>query len=354
MQTRILFLAAQVQPFLSSGLRILLTNYDVEIWVVCQNESESAPVSLMSHPKLRVFKYDYEPDSLLWKDIEAFSPDIVFCAGWMQLRYLSWCKLLKNKGATTICAFDTQWKGTFKQKVLVKLAPFTIQKYFTNAWIPGKRQLDYAQLLGFSESQIALNLYAPDSDLFGQAYQNFCASSLKKFPKLFLYVGRLEPHKLKNLLLAFHTLRPHERKDWRLEVIGNGSMFKDKLLQHVAIEYKHFLAQQDLINIAAQSGVFCLCSTDEPWGTVIQEFASAGMPLIVSEQCGAQPHFLIEGENGFLCDGNNIASIAAAFKKIIATDDATLFAMGTKSNSLGIVTNSATWAEILMSIKKPN
>ncbi len=133
-------------------------------------------------------KYDYEPDSLLWKDIAAFNPDVVFCAGWMQLRYLSWCKLLKMKGATTICAFDTQWKGTFKQKAMLMLAPFTIHKCFTNAWVPGGRQLDYAKRLGFSESKTALNLYAPDSDLFDQAYQNFCASSLKKIPKIFLCV----------------------------------------------------------------------------------------------------------------------------------------------------------------------
>lgn len=354
MSTRILFLAAQVQPFLSSGLGVLLNHYDVEVMMIFQNADESAPVLLAAHPRLRVFKYDYEPDAFFWKDIDAFKPDVVFCAGWMQLRYLSWCKLLKQKGATAICAFDTQWKGTFKQKVLVAAAPFTIQKCFTNAWVPGVRQYEYARRLGFTEPQIALQLYAPDTDLFVRAYQEFRANRTTIFPKRFLYVGRLEPHKLKNLLLAFHSLSPGELKEWQLTVIGNGSMSEDKLLRHEAIEYISFLTQQDLMHEASASGVFCLCSADEPWGTVIQEFASAGMPLVVSAQCGTQPHFLTDGENGFVCDGNDIKSIAAALKKIIATDDETLFAMCAKSNHLGIATNSRTWADTLLSIKKAN
>lgn len=348
MPTRILFLTAHLQPFLAVGIRSLMTDDDVEIIIYCEKRDENSLIDIQPNSQLRIFTYDYEPETFFWKTIDAFKPDVVVSAGWMFRIYTSWCKALKRNGAKTVCAMDTQWKGSLKQKLLVFLSPFIINSAFTHAWVPGKRQEDYALRLGFSADKILHHLYAPDTLLFDKAYQGFMESELKLFPKRFLYVGRLEDHKVKNLLLAFRSLTDAERGDWVLYIIGNGSLENSPLLQHSAINYSGSLPQQQLVKLAAQNGVFCLCSADEPWGTVVQEFSAAGLPLLLSKQCGSSDYFL--SDNGFLCDGKDVQSIKNGLIDFIKTSDTDLFKMSKISNQLGRSSGSAIWANELMGL----
>jgi len=352
MNGHILILAAHVQAFMRAGIKALLLDPDVRVLLICRRPPEDIQEQQLSHERLEIRDYAGDVPAGLWEQIKAFSPSKVYCAGWMERRYLQWCKRLKKQGAITICAMDTQWKGTLRQRLLCLLAPFTLHRYFSCAWVPGIRQQDYAQRLGFAPGRIFLHLCAADTTLFAAAYKQFRTAAHPSYPKKFLYAGRLEAHKLKNLLRAFHYLDEEDRKGWQLQVIGNGTMERDVLLQHPQIVHMPFQPQEQLREIAAEGGVFCLCSADEPWGTVIQEFASAGMPLVVSQQCGAQPHFLEDGVNGFICDGRDeqVGSIALALRRIIQCSDDQLRAMGQRSHQLGIVDNSATWAATLRQI----
>ncbi len=346
MPTRILFLTAHLQPFLASGIRSLMLDFDVEIIIYCQKREENRLIDIQPDSRLRIFTYDYEPETFFWKTIEGFKPDIVVCAGWMFRIYTSWCKALKRNGTKNICAMDTQWKGSLKQTLLVLCSPFIIKSAFTHAWVPGERQEVYALRLGFAESEILHHLYAPDTLLFDKAYQDFMKSEIKPFPKRFLYVGRLEKHKVKNLLLAFRSLTDAERGDWVLTIIGNGSLENSPLLQHSGIHSSGSLPQQQLVKLASQNGVFCLCSADEPWGTVVQEFSAAGLPLLLSKQCGSSDHFL--SDNGFLCDGKDVQSLKDGLLKFIQSSNTDLFKMSKISNQLGMGSSSATWAKELM------
>ena len=346
MSTRILFLSVQLQPFLISGIRSLLKNYEVEIIVYCRSDNQNSLLELPSDKHLRVFLYPDEPDTFFWNDIQSFNPQIVFCAGWMYLRYMNWCKALRKNGAKTICAMDTQWKGTLKQKILTLIAPYTLRRYFTNAWVPGNRQMDYAQRLGFKDDCILKYLYAPDTQLFQQSYSVFKQKQFSTFPKRFLYAGRMEVHKMGNLLTAFSNLGKNELNGWELQLIGDGTMSGNLLLKNSFIQSQKAMSQQQLMEIASKGAVFCLCSSDEPWGTVAQEFSAAGMPLLVSKQCGSSDHF-IEG-NGIICDGTDIESIKNALLQFISMSDEQLFEMSAKSHFLGIRTNSDIWANELM------
>lgn len=348
MPTSILFLAAHLQPFLASGIKSLMTDDDVEIIIYCEKREENRLIDIQPNSRLRIFTYDYEPETFFWKTIDAFKPDVVVSAGWMFRIYTSWCKALKRNGVKTVCAMDTQWKGSLKQKLLVFLSPFIIKSAFTHGWVPGKRQEDYALRLGFAADKILHHLYAPDTLLFDKAYQDFMKSELEPFQKRFLYAGRLEDHKVKNLLLAFRSLTSDERGAWSLHILGNGSLENSPLLQHPSIVYSGSLPQQQLVKLASQNGVFCLCSADEPWGTVVQEFAAAGFPLLISKQCGSSDHFL--SGNGFLCDGKDVQSIKNGLIHCIKSSDTDLFQMSKSSNQLGMCSSSATWANELMSL----
>lgn len=346
MSIRILFLAARLQPFLVSGIRSLLNKHEVEIVLYCQYPEKIELFDLPEDQRLRIFFYSNKPDSFFVHQVESFHPQIVFCAGWMYLRYLIWCKALVKIGARTICAMDTQWQGNFKQKLLTWLSPLTLLNCFSHAWVPGERQREYAIRLGFDEKNILNNLYTPDTDLFQNSYSLFKEKNLLIFPKRFIYVGRMQTHKVAYLLKAFAGIEKGLLKGWELHIYGDGPLSANEWLNSPFVYYQKAVPQKILAELASNGGVFCLCSYDEPWGTVVQEFAAAGMPLVVSRQCGSSVHFL--KDNGILCDGSDVESIRNALLQIIASDDSRLFDMGEKSYRLGAIFNSDDWANELM------
>jgi glycosyltransferase involved in cell wall biosynthesis len=347
---RVLFLTAQLQPFLCACLAELVASTDVQVLVYTQ---QSDPLGLLSSldNRIRVVMYESRPHAGFRKSIEEFDPQMVWCAGWMYKEYLRWCRALKLRGVKCICAMDTQWKATPRQYALLTLARPLLHTAFSHAWVPGPRQHEYARRLGFKEADILKGLYAADVRLFAAAAArstNLC--SQMPFPKRFLFVGRFVPHKLSPLLLAFQRLTVGDLNGWRLELIGSGPLFDDPLMDHPAIFVRPAMSQQALANEAAKGGVFCLCSTDEPWGTVVQEFCAAGMPLVVSRQCGSSELYV--RNNGILCDGSDPGNIARALLEMTLLSDEQLYAMAAESARLGRLPDVVAWVEALRSVEK--
>jgi glycosyltransferase involved in cell wall biosynthesis len=96
--------------------------------------------------------------------------------------------------------------------------------------------------------------------------------------------------------------------------------------------------------LVAHCGAFVLPSTYEPWGVVVHEHACSGLPLVLSSAVGAAERFLVEGENGFRFIAGDKASMKAALRKLILSNDDELRAMGRKSRELGLAWSPADWA----------
>lgn len=347
---RILFLTAQLQPFLCACLKELVTTTDAKVLLYTQ---ESDPYGLVStlDARIRVDTYVTQPRPDFWGRIDGFQPEIVFCAGWMYRQYLRWCRVLQSRGAQSICAMDTQWKASLRQYALIALSQSVLHSAFSYAWVPGPRQKDYARRLGFDTGCILEGLYAADIRLFGAvAKRSANFQTQAPFPKRFLFVGRFVKHKLLPLLLAFHRLSAGDLNGWKLELIGSGPLLDDPLLHHPCITVRNSLSQDALAEEAAKGGVFCLCSADEPWGTVIQEFCAAGMPLVVSKQCGAADLFV--RNNGMLCDGTDPEDIARVLECVMTLPEEQLFAMAQESARLGLQPDVVTWVNTLRTLEK--
>ncbi len=91
------------------------------------------------------------------------------------------------------------------------------------------------------------------------------------------------------LIKAYNSIQ--NKRGWTLTLIGNGSL-KRKIIRENKnnddIMIKDFMQPGELLNEIEKAGAFCLPSIYEPLGVVIQEFASAGLPLITSNVCGAK------------------------------------------------------------------
>jgi glycosyltransferase involved in cell wall biosynthesis len=344
---KILFLAANVQPFLLTGIRSLIKNYNAKVLVICRPVSKSAPNQILIDDNIQ-FIFKENNKAAIQKSIWEFEPNIVWAAGWMDKDYLTWIKKLKPIPA--IMAMDAQWFGTLRQHINVFLAPIRLKPIYDYVWVPGVPQRIYAKKLGFSDAHILEGLLTPDITLFSKAYEDNKAAKALHYPKAFLYIGELLPQKVENLLQAFTTLKDEELDGWKLIVIGKGALENDIRLRAPFVDYRGFIQQPALVNIFKKAGVFCLTSTSEAWGVVIQESAAAGMPLIVSKQCGAHSSMLRDGDNGFLCDGESIADIQEKLKMMIALPSSELLKMGEKSHKIGAATNPDLWAKTLMKV----
>ncbi|MGC4057880.1 MAG: glycosyltransferase [Chitinophagaceae bacterium] len=150
------------------------------------------------------------------------------------------------------------------------------------------------------------------------------------------------------LVRAFRDITDKEKNGWILTIAGNGSMSEDPLLRTDNIRLLSHKSQPELAQLASEGGVFCLCSSDEPWGMVIQEFAAAGMPLLVSHQCGASDLFF-KG-NGWICNGRDYADIYKQLKQIFAASDEDLFRMAAESHKIAMHPGPEDWAAILCAL----
>lgn len=136
-------------------------------------------------------------------------------------------------------------------------------------------------------------------------------------------VGRLDAQKGHDLLIDAWTIVAKQRKNWRLEIYGDG-IWRDFLTEKIKnnkLENSVFLhgVETDLDKIYKSASIFVLSSRYEGFGMVLIEAMSYGIPVI-SFDCEHGPADLItNGFNGILVEPQNIKELAE--KLIFLIDD---------------------------------
>ena len=126
-----------------------------------------------------------------------------------------------------------------------------------------------------------------------------------------------------------------------------------ELARQEAIRVEPFLTQDALVQRSRQAGAFVLASRDEPWGVVVHEFASAGLPMILSQHVGARPQFLIDGLNGYTFFEDSAQDLAEKMAAMSSCTDDQLIRMGESSARLAASVTPEIAAASLMSALRP-
>jgi glycosyltransferase involved in cell wall biosynthesis len=282
------------------------------------------------------------------KDLaQGIDPDVILCSGWIDKDYLKICKSLK-RSAITVLTMDNHWEGSMKQKVLKTLAKITLHKTFSHVWVPGKPQRDYAIKLGFSDRNIHQGFYVIDTPMLSNLYKEKKQKPL--FPKVFICVARYIPVKgLEVLWEAFKKLKKVDDTDWELWCVGNGSGFNNRM-ESDGIHHLGFIQPKDLMEIMNKTGIFVLPSLFEPWGVAVQEFASAGFPLLLSNKVGCAGDYLENEKNGFLFKANNVEDLYQVLRKVINLSEDEYHKMSNRSNELASNFTITNWVDTLVQI----
>lgn len=278
--------------------------------------------------------------------------DVIFVSGWMDWRYLLLCFIARRKGLRVVCGFDTQYQFGIRHRIKDFLLSILTFYCFDFAFVPGSRQKRKAASIGFHADRIYLGALCCDSALFSSINPRFNS-------KRILYVGRLEPSKnLLSLVSSFISIVEHDPglSDWRLTIVGDGSLRGCPELGHRLVEFLGGRDQTFIAGLAASSSFFCLPSRFEPWGVVIHEMACAGLPVLCSDRCGAGDFFVEDFKTGriFRFDDPDEESggLRAGLRWMLQCNAEELARMGVRSRSLGLSHGVDQWVGTFLDIAR--
>jgi glycosyltransferase involved in cell wall biosynthesis len=184
-------------------------------------------------------------------------------------------------------------------------------------------------LAGGSKSHVALfsNFGMPNSRIFlmpmmvdNDKFENVSYQKKQMEPFNFLYVGRLVEHKnIRMLLSAFDTISK-KYSFAKLLIAGNGTLLQEMQSYYSNNKSIVFLGPQyndELLEVYQRGHLLILPSAYEPWGLVVNEALSSGIPVIVSDKVGAAFDLVETPKTGFVFNSEDINELTTCMETIL-------------------------------------
>jgi glycosyltransferase involved in cell wall biosynthesis len=133
--------------------------------------------------------------------------------------------------------------------------------------------------------------------------------------------------------------------------VGGGPDKKklEQIAESTSIEFNDWLSYDKLPELYSAADCFILPSNFEPWGLVVNEAMSAGLPIILSDKVGALPDLLEENKNGWKFNSDSEDELVEILNKLNNFDKENLKEMGRRSQKIIDNYSCAAWAQIITS-----
>ena len=346
---KILYLYAELSPYLRPVFETYIKTYGVELHVVHWDHSNLTPYQPAIMDGVAYYKrteYNLAKLAQLAQEIE---PDLIYVVGWMDLDYLRITRKWRVRGIPVVVGFDDVWIGNVRQQ-LGSLIMKTVGKlFFSHAFVSFALQYEFAKRMGFEDENIISNLLSCDTSLFHGSQAKLPTKGMS-YPHRFVYIGRFSEEKGIDVLVEAFKLYCNEFSgSWDLLCVGGGNL--RNLLEGVEnLRVLDFVDQKDMLSIFDESGVFIMPSYKDLCPLAVHEAASACLPLVLSSGVGNKSTFLIDGFNGFSFRSSSVRGLALVMQKISALSDAKLIEMSEQSYVLSKRVSPEMSAASLMSI----
>lgn len=192
----------------------------------------------------------------------------------------------------------------------------------------GARSLDYMRFLGVSDKNVKPHYNAVSTSRIRElAGAPPAPEGMPHQDRHFVLVARFVPKKnVRAALEAFAMYAKRTPNPRQLHLCGSGPL-EDELKQQVLqygiehlVRFRGFLQTADICKTFASSLALLLPSVEEQFGNVIPEALSMGVPVIVSDKCGARDFLVRTGVNGFVVEPDNPIGMAM-FMQMLADDE---------------------------------
>jgi glycosyltransferase involved in cell wall biosynthesis len=288
-------------------------------------------------------------DEGLVRAVERFRPDVTLIVGWEPPAYRRCAEALRGSSLRVV-GMDNQWLATPKQILGIATQRIYLRPYFDAAFLPGRRQREFALRLGFPEQRIFEGFYSADVD----AFRNVPALANGGVDKRrgFVYVGRLvEPKGVRVLLDAYEAYREAVTDPWTLLVLGAGPLGR-VAAQQTGVEVAGFVEPAELPAYLARASFLVLPSRFEPWGVVVHEAVAAGLGCICTSRVGAADAFVRDRENGRIVPEGSVSALAEALAWSHQLSHEKLADVSALSRSLANRFTPERWAQTVLTMTR--
>ena len=231
---------------------------------------------------------------------------------------------------------------------------------YQGAIASGKRSRDYMRFMGIAEQNIATEYNtlsldriramaggapAPDGAPFGDRHFTIVARFV---PKKNLFMA-LEAYKL------YTNASPNPRP---LHLCGSGELetqLREKVDAHGLGEhvlFRGFLQTDGIARTLATTLALILPSIEEQFGNVVIEAQAMGLPVILSDACGARDNLVRNGVNGFVLEPDNAAGLAF-FMDLLSREESLWRSQALKAREYGSLGDVARFAEAVTKLVSP-
>ncbi len=323
-------------------------------WMVYKNEIKF-PYRVLPSWRQRLGKYNILLNRAVHSTLNEFKPDVIICGGYSYPAAWSAAYWAKRRSVpfllwTESTAMDR--RGNYFPVEFLKKHFLALCAAFI---VPGKSSLNYLKQLGVSEQQIVTARNAVDSELFSTLAQavNRDSDALARYPlprRYFLFVGRLVKEKgIFDLLEAYGRLKPDTRAEIGMVFVGDGTDCRElqkraAKIQPGEVRFPGFVHREELAKIYALAEALVFPTHTDPWGLVVNEAMSCGLPIITTKVAGCTLDLVQDNWNGFVVAPGDAANLSAAMEKL-ATDKELRSQMSSRSRERIQSYSPAAWAQ---------
>lgn len=243
-------------------------------------------------------------------------PRAVFFCHYQRPEILIAASIVRMCGVETFTMNDSKFDD-YPRDLWRELAKSLFFLPYQGALAGSRRSADYLRFLGVPGDRIVGGYDSVSIDrIRGLAGAPPAPGGADFTDRHFTVIARLLPKK--NIATVLHALAllASAGKARRLVVCGSGPMEMDlkRLAKDLGlsalVEFRGFVQTAEVCQTLGQTLALVLPSTEEQFGQVIPEALSMGVPVLVSDNCGARDHLVRTGVNGFVFEPHNVEGLA--------------------------------------------
>jgi glycosyltransferase involved in cell wall biosynthesis len=257
-------------------------------------------------------------------------PDVVINAGWMSLSNWHAFIACRRRGiAHVLWAGSTRNEPSLQRTVTRPAVRYLVRH--SDAWASyGSASADYLAELGAAPERIVPAYHCIDSARFLALCERTRPRVEAERSQLglagrpvILFVGRMLERKGGDTLIDAVARLHRQRPDVALLMIGDGPMrlaWQARAEAALPASAVRFLGSRplDALPLYYQlADLFVLPSVEEVWGLVVNEAELAGLPVVVSETCGAAADLVEPGVNGYRVPPADVEALHRAVSDIL-------------------------------------
>jgi glycosyltransferase involved in cell wall biosynthesis len=341
----IIFLYAEITPYINDSFENYLNkNKNISLTVIYFSQKNNLWLKKgkLSYSHVCIDKFTSKFDLL--KFCKNLNPKTIFVSGRMNIRYLYVARKLKST-IKIVTVQDTQIDNSVKQFLFKVFSIFLYHRYFNEFWGVGSLQSAFAYKVGFKKHHIHQGFYVCNSIFTKHKIKSNDSKNLK-----ILFIGRLVKEKnILNLSNLIEKINIKMKSFHELIVIGDG-ILKHEMSKNSSTKLLGIKSQNEIIEIAKICDLFCLPSNYEPWGVVIHEMTSLGLPILCSYDCGGGFDLVINDYNGYKF--NDLEEFEISLNKFINLNKSERQRFSINSKTISQKLNHESWNSTLNSLVK--